>query len=74
MLSSIPSTQEEGEKVKTEQAIKYFGGRKELAQALGIWPHNISRWGTYPPELQQYRLERMTQGELKAEGKGNAEK
>lgn len=55
--------------MKTQEAIEYFGGRKALAQALDIWPHAISRWGDCPPELQQYRIERLSQGTLKAEQK-----
>lgn len=51
----------------TAEAIKYFGGRKGMAQALDIWPHAISRWGERPPELQQYRIEILSGGELKAD-------
>jgi hypothetical protein len=51
----------------TEKAIKYYGGIKELAEALGIWPHNISRWGDYPPIKRQYEIEVKTKGKLKAE-------
>lgn len=54
----------------TEQAIKYFGGRKELASWLGIWPHNISRWGEYPPWARQYEIEVKSGGELRAEPEG----
>lgn len=49
-------------------ALEYFGSRKRLAQALDVWPHAISRWGEYPPELRQYQIERLTGGELQAEG------
>ena len=55
--------------MRTQEAIEYFGGRKGLAQALNIWPHAISRWGDHPPELQQYRLERLTEGALRAGAK-----
>lgn len=51
----------------TQQAIDYFGSRKALAQALDIWPHSISRWGQRPPELQQYRIEKLTDGKLRAD-------
>lgn len=51
----------------TEQAIEYFGGRKQLAAALGIWPHNISRWGEYPPLPRQFEIEIKTDGALKIE-------
>lgn len=51
----------------TKQALDYYGSRMALAQALGIWPHNISRWGKYPPIERQYELEVKTKGKLKAE-------
>lgn len=53
----------------TDQAIKHYGGRRELAAALGIWPHNISRWGEYPPIARQYEIELRTNGKLKADKK-----
>lgn len=53
--------------MKTKEAIEYFDGIKPLADALGIWPHNISRWGEYPPMERQYELEVKTKGNLKAE-------
>lgn len=53
----------------TKEAKEYFGGIKELAEALGIWPHNVSRWGKYPPKGRQYELEVKTNGALKAEQK-----
>ncbi len=51
----------------TKEAINYYGGTKQLARALDIWPHTISRWGDYPPLGRQYELEVKTGGELKAE-------
>jgi DNA-binding transcriptional regulator YdaS (Cro superfamily) len=56
--------------MKTQQAIEHFGGIKQLADALGIWPHNISRWGEYPPMSRQFEIEVKTDGALKAEAKG----
>ncbi len=53
----------------TQEAIDYYGGTKQLAEALGIWPHVIYRWGGNPPKARQYELEVKTKGELKAEGK-----
>jgi len=52
--------------MKTQQAIEHFGGIKQLADALGIWPHNISRWGEYPPMGRQFEIEVKTEGALKA--------
>tara|TARA_R110000737_G_scaffold67947_1_gene96043 strand:- start:754 stop:915 length:162 start_codon:yes stop_codon:yes gene_type:complete len=53
--------------MKTNEAIVYFGGIKSLAKALDIWPHPIYRWKENPPILRQYQIERLTDGELKAE-------
>lgn len=51
----------------TDEAVNFFGGRKELADALGIWPQGIYTWGHYPPNGRQYELEIKTKGKLKAE-------
>jgi len=53
--------------VTTKEAKDYYGGIRQLSEALDIWPHNISRWGEYPPKSRQYELEVRTQGALKAE-------
>tara|TARA_S200002703_G_scaffold144568_1_gene138321 strand:- start:213 stop:377 length:165 start_codon:yes stop_codon:yes gene_type:complete len=52
----------------TKQSLKHFGGIKKLAEALGIWPHSIYRWGDNPPKLRQFEIERLTDGALKADG------
>lgn len=51
----------------TKEAIEYYGGIKQLADTLGIWPHVIYRWGDHPPMGRQYELEVKTNGELRAE-------
>lgn len=51
----------------TQEAIDYFGGRKELAHQLGIWPHTTYKWGDRPPLNKQYELEVKTNGKLKAD-------
>lgn len=53
--------------MKTKDAIDHFGGVKPLAEALGIWPHVIYRWGDTPPMARQYEIEVKTGGKLKAE-------
>ena len=53
--------------MKTKEAIEYYGGIKQLAEALGIWPHVIYRWGDNPPLARQYELEVKTGGKLRAE-------
>ena len=50
-----------------EQAVRYFGTQKALADALDITQPSVAEWGEYPPELQQLRLHRLTNGELRAE-------
>lgn len=51
--------------MKTKDAISHFGGIKPLADALGIWPHNIARWGDTVPIARQYELQVKTNGALK---------
>jgi hypothetical protein len=57
----------ERKNMTTKEAIDYYGGIKPLSEALGIWPHNVSRWGDHPPMSRQYELEVKSNGELKAE-------
>jgi hypothetical protein len=52
--------------MKTQEAIDHYGSIKNLALALDIWPHNISRWGDCPPMSRQFELEVKTNGQLKA--------
>lgn len=51
----------------TQEAIDHYRTVKQLADALGIWPHVIYRWGEYPPIARQYEIEVKTKGALKAE-------
>lgn len=53
--------------MKTKEAIDHYGGIKKLAEAIGVWPHVIYRWGERPPLARQYELEVKTGGRLKAE-------
>lgn len=52
--------------MRTEEVVKHFGSKIEIARALGIWHTAISAWGEYPPMGRQYELEVMTKGKLKA--------
>lgn len=45
--------------MKTEEAIQAFGGIKNLADALGIWPQPIYRWGEEVPELRAYQIKEI---------------
>jgi len=51
----------------TQEAVYHYGGRKALADALGVWPQVIYAWGEFPPMARQYELEVKTGGILKAE-------
>lgn len=51
----------------TQEAIDYFGGSKQLADALKTWPQTIYQWGDRPPKGRQFELEVITQGKLKAD-------
>ena len=51
--------------MKTQEAIEYFGGRLELAQALGIWPTAIYKWGDTVPRGKAFEIEVITRGKLR---------
>lgn len=55
--------------MKTDEAVKFFGGKKQLADALGVWPQVIYQWKEHPPLARQYELQVMTNGALVAEVK-----
>ena len=45
--------------MKTQDAIELFGGRKALADALGIWPQAIYKWGEHVPDLRRFQIEEI---------------
>ena len=51
----------------TDEAAQFFGGRKQLADALGVWPQVIYAWGGKPQMGRQYEIEVKTDGKLKAD-------
>lgn len=55
--------------MKTIDAINHFGGRKELADALGIDRSAIHHWGDVVPIARQFQLQIITQGALVASAK-----
>lgn len=52
--------------MKRQTAIDYFGSIPKLARALKITYEAVRQWGDEVPELRQYQLEKITNGELKA--------
>lgn len=52
--------------MKTEDALKHFGGVRQVATALGISPAAVYQWGVRVPKSRAFELEVLTQGALKA--------
>lgn len=53
--------------MKKQSAIDHFGGVKPLADALGVWPAAVYKWGDDVPEMVAYKLHVITDGALKIE-------
>jgi hypothetical protein len=51
----------------TVEAINYFGSRAALAVAIGKTESYVWKWGVFPPEGMQYKIQAKTKGKLKAE-------
>jgi DNA-binding transcriptional regulator YdaS (Cro superfamily) len=51
--------------MRTTEVVKHFGTKAAIARALGITRQSLSQWSEFPPQLAQYRLEELTNGELK---------
>ncbi|NMX37305.1 Cro/Cl family transcriptional regulator [Pseudomonas veronii] len=58
--------------MKRADAIHHFKGIAPLAKALGITYEAVRQWGEEIPELRQYQLELVTDGQLKADKKKTA--
>ena len=50
-----------------QTAIDYFGSIPKLASALKITYEAVRQWGDEVPKLRQYQLEKITNGQLKAD-------
>ncbi|EHN8802015.1 Cro/CI family transcriptional regulator [Enterobacter asburiae] len=51
--------------MKTEDVIKHFGKKANVARALNIARSSVSEWGELVPERRAARLEKITGGALK---------
>jgi transcriptional regulator with XRE-family HTH domain len=51
--------------MKTLDAVKHFGGRRQVAEALGVTRQAVSKWGEYVAEGSAYKLQHLTGGKLK---------
>ncbi len=56
--------------MKKQAAIEHFGGVKPLADALGVWPAAVYKWGDDVPEMVAYKLHVITGGALKLAEQG----
>jgi len=52
--------------MKTEDAIKYFGGKAKLASALGIKTPSLYSWCAVVPFARQKQIEDISGGKLRA--------
>lgn len=55
--------------MKLEEATEFFGGTKQLADALGLWPATVYQWRERGeiPRGRQYELQVKTGGALLAD-------
>lgn len=48
-----------------QESIKYFGGIKQLAHALKVWPQTIYSWkGDIPSRKNQIKIHELSGGKL----------
>lgn len=52
--------------MKTQEAADFFGGKKKLADALGVSASAVTQWGESIPVIRQYQIQVLTKGKLKA--------
>jgi transcriptional repressor of cell division inhibition gene dicB len=50
--------------MKTIKAVNHYGGRRQLAEALGITRQAVEQWGEYVAEGMAYKLQVLTSGLL----------
>lgn len=51
--------------MRTSEVIEFFGGVKQVADALDIWPQAVYQWGDIVPESSAYKIEVITNGALR---------
>ena len=53
--------------MKTSDVVQFFGTQCKAAEALGMAQSSIASWGDSPPDARQLLVERVTNGQLKAD-------
>ncbi|MBS0289298.1 MAG: helix-turn-helix domain-containing protein [Proteobacteria bacterium] len=51
---------------KIEVVASYFGGKANLAKALGVTLTAVSKWKDHFPKGRAYQIEVLTEGKFKA--------
>lgn len=51
--------------MKKRDAIKHFGTGAAVADALGIRPQAVNKWGDIVPYARAVQLQKLTRGKLK---------
>jgi len=50
--------------LKTVDAVRHFGSKKAVAEALSVSYQAVAKWPKYVPERSAYRLQHLTKGVL----------
>lgn len=53
--------------MKMKDAVSFYGSKRALALALGVSKSAITLWGDQIPPLRSCQLEKLTNGQLKAD-------
>lgn len=52
--------------MKTAEVAAHFGGKRKLAEALGITASAVTMWGEFVPEGRRYQIEVLSKGKFTA--------
>lgn len=53
--------------MKLNEVAAFFGSKRKLADALGVFPSAVTQWGETIPVGRQYQIEVITGGKFKAD-------
>ena len=54
-----------GLRMKTNDVLTHFGGKRATAEALGLSTQAVQAWKSIIPQKQAWRIDRLTNGVLK---------
>jgi hypothetical protein len=61
-------------KIRTADAVKFFGTKSGLARACGVTKQSVNDWGEFVPESREYQLYTVTDGKLGSHAQVKREK